>query len=71
MCETNFVQVDVGAIGFDSAEGIARLAEVGVGLSGTVTPGVLRAVTHLDIDDDDIERAIELAPSALGLPVRA
>lgn len=69
--ETNFVQVDVGAIGFDSAEGIARLAEVGVGLSGTVTPGVLRAVTHLDIDDDDIERAIELAPSALGLPVRA
>jgi threonine aldolase len=69
--ETNFVQVDVGAIGFDSAEGIARLAEVGVGLSGTVNPGVLRAVTHLDIDDDDIERAIELAPSALGLAVRA
>jgi threonine aldolase len=68
--ETNFVQVDVGAIGLTSAEGVARLAEVGVGLSGTVTPGVLRAVTHLDITDDDIERAIELAPSALGVPAR-
>jgi threonine aldolase len=69
--ETNFVQVDVGAIGFESADAIARLAEVGVGLSGTVTPGVLRAVTHLDISDDDIDRAIELAPSALGVAVRA
>ena len=29
-------------------------------------PGVLRAVTHLDVADDDIERAIELIPSALG-----
>jgi threonine aldolase len=68
--ETNFVQVDVGAIGLDSAEGVARLAEVGVGLSGTVARGVLRAVTHLDIGDDDIERAIELAPAALGVPAR-
>jgi threonine aldolase len=66
--ETNFVQVDVGAIGFESAAGIARLAEAGVGLSGTVTRGVLRAVTHLDITDDDIDRAIELAPAALGVP---
>jgi threonine aldolase len=68
--ETNFVQVDVGAIGLDSAEGVARLAEVGVGLSPTVTRGVLRAVTHLDIGDDDIERAIEFAPSALGVSAR-
>jgi threonine aldolase len=68
--ETNFVQIDVGAIGFDSTEGMARLAKVGVELSATVTPGVLRAVTHLDIDDDEIERAIEVAPSALGVPVR-
>jgi hypothetical protein len=27
---------------------------------------VLRAVTHLDIDDEDVERAIELVPRALG-----
>jgi hypothetical protein len=30
-----------------------------------VHPATLRAVTHLDVDDDDIERAIELAPQAL------
>ena len=64
--ETNFVQVDVGALGLSSAEAIAKLAEAGVGLSGTVKPGVLRAVTHLDVDDDDIDRAIELVPRALG-----
>jgi hypothetical protein len=34
-------------------------------LSGTVHPAILRAVTHLDVTDDDIERAIELAPGAL------
>jgi threonine aldolase len=63
--ETNFVQVDVGSLGLASAEGIERLKDAGVGLSGTVRPGVLRAVTHLDVDDSDIERAIELAPAAL------
>jgi threonine aldolase len=65
--ETNFVHVDVGAIGLESAAAIARLAEAGIGLSSTVTRGVLRAVTHLDITDEDIVRAVELGPSALGL----
>jgi threonine aldolase len=69
--ETNFVQVDVGALGLSSAQGIARLAEAGVGLSGTVKPGVLRAVTHLDVDDDDVDRALELVPRALGALARA
>jgi hypothetical protein len=32
---------------------------------------VLRAVTHLDVSDDDIDRAIELIPRALGALVRA
>jgi threonine aldolase len=63
--QTNFVQIDVGALGLTSAEGLARLAQAGVALSGTVRPGVLRAVTHLDVHDEDIERAIELAPPAL------
>ncbi len=49
--ETNFVQVDVGALGLSSAEATALLARAGVGLSGTATPGLLRAVTHLDIGD--------------------
>ena len=32
----------------------------------TVHPTILRAVTHLDVDDDDVERAVELIPRALG-----
>ena len=67
--ETNFVQVDVGVLGLTAAEAMERLADLGVGLSGTVAPGVLRAVTHLDITDEDVDRALELVPRALGLPV--
>ncbi|HEX4521190.1 MAG TPA: GntG family PLP-dependent aldolase [Gaiellaceae bacterium] len=69
--ETNFVQVDVGSLGLSSSEAIGRLAAAGVRLSGTVTPGVLRAVTHLDIDDDDVDRALELLPSALDVLAHA
>jgi len=65
--ETNFVQLDVGALGLSSAEASARLAKAGLGLSGTVRPGLLRAVTHLDIDDADIDAAIELAEGALAV----
>ena len=69
--ETNFVQVDVGALGLDTRDALARLAEEGIGLSMTPHPGVLRALTHLDIDDDDIEQAIERVPRAVGVPARA
>jgi threonine aldolase len=65
--ETNFVQVDVAPL--SHAEAIALLAEQGVGLSGTVHPGVLRAVTHLGIDDEDLGRALEAIPRALGARV--
>jgi threonine aldolase len=68
--ETNFVLVDIGALGLDRAEALARLEAAGVGLSGTVAPGVLRAVTHLDVGDDDVDRAIDLVPHALGVPAR-
>jgi threonine aldolase len=68
--ETNFVQLDVGAVGLSKADAIARLAEAGVGLSGTIAPGTLRAVVHLDVDDADVERAIELVPQALGVRQR-
>jgi hypothetical protein len=37
-----------------------------VRLSETVHPTILRAVTHLDITDDDVDRAAELVPQALG-----
>jgi threonine aldolase len=69
--ETNFVQVDVGALGLEASEALQRLREADVGFSGTVHPGVLRAVTHLDVSDEDIERAIDLIPRALGVLVRA
>jgi threonine aldolase len=67
--ETNFVQVDVTPLGH--AEAIALLAEEGVALSATIHPGVLRAVTHLDVDDDDIDAAIEAIPRALRARVEA
>ena len=69
--ETNFVQVDVGPLGLTPAEGLERLAQQGVGLSMTVHPTILRAVTHLDIGDEDVERAAELIPRALGALARA
>jgi threonine aldolase len=71
LVETNFVQLDAGTLGLTSAEAIAKLAEAGVGLSATVKPGVLRAVTHLDVDDDAVDRAIELVPRALGTLARS
>jgi len=69
--ETNFVQVDVGALGLDSDAALARLAERDVGLSLTPHPGVLRALTHLDVDDDAVDVAIERIPKALGVLARA
>jgi threonine aldolase len=64
--ETNFVQIDVAPLGLSAADALERVHQAGVGLSATVHPTRLRAVTHLDITDDDIERAIELVPQALG-----
>jgi threonine aldolase len=64
--ETNFVQLDVGALGLGHDDALSRLRESGVGLSMTAHPTKLRAVTHLDVDDDDIDRALELIPRALG-----
>ena len=69
--ETNFVQLRVEPLGLTRDETLARLREAGVGLSSTIHPTVIRAVTHLDLDDRDIDRAIELAPHALGARVAA
>jgi threonine aldolase len=69
--ETNFVQIDLAPLGLERADALARLLDAGVGLSTTIHPTVLRAVTHLDITDEDVERAVELIPSALGIGVAA
>ena len=69
--QTNFVQIDVGALNLTEDEAIDKLGERGVGLSWTERPGFIRAVTHLDVTDDDVERALELVPQALGTRVHA
>jgi threonine aldolase len=51
--ETNFV-----AIPDSDGDGIERAAAAGVAL-GNLRPGWLRAVTHLDITDDDIDAAVD------------
>jgi len=58
--ETNFVAIP------DPGDGEARARRRGV-LLGDLRPGWLRAVTHLGVSDDDIDRAIELVPEALGV----
>jgi threonine aldolase len=70
LVESNFVQVDVREIGIDEHDALARIRDEGVLLSQT-KPGIIRAVTHLDIDDDDVERALAAIPRALGAGVRA
>src|SRR5918911_5070939 len=69
--ETNFVQIDFAPLGITREEGIARLRDAGVLISGTVYPSVARAVLHLDVDDADVDRALEAIPRALGAAVAA
>ncbi len=69
--ETNFVQVELGPLGLEPKEALERLWQQGVGLSMTAHPTKLRAVTHLDVGDEEIERAVELIPRALGALARA
>jgi threonine aldolase len=62
--ETNFVQLR------DSPGALDRLRDRGV-LLDDLRPGYLRAVTHLDITDDDVDEAIEVIPDVLETRVRA
>jgi len=67
--ETNFVQIDLAPLGLERAAALSAVREAGVGLSATIHPTVVRAVTHLEITDEDIDRAAELIPQALGIDV--
>src|ERR671930_1039233 len=60
--ETNFVQIDVGP---ERAAAIDRIKSEGVLFSTTVPPTIVRAVTHLEISDDDVDAAIDAIPRAL------
>jgi threonine aldolase len=64
--ETNFVQIDLGPLELTRAEALARLTDAGVGVSATIHPTVVRALTHLGITDEDVDRAADLIPRALG-----
>ena len=64
LVQTNFVQLDLAPLGLTEEEALARIRGEGVLLSQT-RPGVLRAVTSLEIDDDAIEHALAAVPRAL------
>jgi threonine aldolase len=68
--ETNFVHIDLGPLGLTCREAESRAAAEDVGISDTVNPTIMRAVVHLDVSDDDIARAIDVLPRALGVPDR-
>ncbi|MFL5911646.1 MAG: threonine aldolase family protein [Gaiellaceae bacterium] len=57
--ETNFVSIPD-----PYGDGIARAADTGVAL-GALRPGWLRAVTHLDVTDDDVDAAIDALGSRI------
>jgi threonine aldolase len=67
--ETNFVQIDLAPLRLSCADALGRLREAGVGLSSTIHPTVIRAVTHLDVTDEDVDRACDAVPDALGARV--
>jgi threonine aldolase len=67
--ETNFVTIDVAALGLDVPTARDRIAAQGVLVTG-LRPGYLRAVTYRGIGDDDIERALDAIPRALGVLAR-
>jgi len=72
--ESNFVLVHVESIGIAADDAVARLRAEGVLLSFAAKRGVLRAVTHLDVSAEDIDRAIPAIARALSrraAPVRA
>ncbi len=54
--ETNMVFADTEAVGLDALEAIGRLRDLGVG--ATYVSGKVRMVTHVDIDDDDVQTAL-------------
>lgn len=56
--ETNILVFDVGGTGVPRMELLERLARHGVRFSPGLQPTHLRAVTHLDIPEDGVERAL-------------
>ena len=68
--ETNFVAIELEPLGLRADEALRRSLEHGVRL-GHMRPGALRAATYLGIEDEDVERAAEMIPAAVGSLVGA
>ena len=67
--ETNFIGLDVRALGLDVAEARAALEAEGV-LTGLLRPNVLRLATYPGVSDQDVETALAAIVRALrGAPV--
>ncbi len=62
---TNVVQLDATAAGWDREVLRRRLAAEGVLVSALPRPGLLRAVTHLDVGDLEVEHAGEIIARVL------
>lgn len=62
--ETNIVVLDLGAVGTDAATVSAACQSDGVLVSG-VGPERLRLVTHLDVDDAGVDRALDVIRRAV------
>ncbi len=56
--ETNIVPFDVAGTGTSRADILDRLAQRGIRFSPLLEPTELRAVTHLDIPEDGVDRAL-------------
>ena len=69
LVESNFVLIECADFAIDRDEVRARLAEAGVLVSAAAGPDALRAVTHLDLSDTDIDAAVEAAASVSAPPV--
>jgi threonine aldolase len=63
--ETNFVSVELAPLGLTEQEAVERARDRGV-LVGQLRPGFLRLALHLDISDEDVDRAIAVLPEAIG-----
>jgi threonine aldolase len=62
--ETNIVPLDIGEVRLDGPQLAAAAREQGVLLS-VVAPRRARLVTHLDVDDDGVDRAAEVVAGLL------
>ncbi|HYM91003.1 MAG TPA: beta-eliminating lyase-related protein, partial [bacterium] len=63
--QTNIVFFDVAGLGITAKDAVERLRAQGVRMGATGRT-LIRAVTHLDVSQSNVERAAEIAQQVLG-----